>query len=426
MIPDAILKKIEARFGKPIRYSKDCEALAYSINKISADRISATTLKRLLGFAKSIEQPRLFTLDLIATYVGYNDWSSLLAIIESAENVTIPVSLLHYKSTDNSESVHLLNHEISISLTTQSININRVISLCNSHGTYAAIYPFVIEMIGIAAQQKNILFLKQVFDLPNIFIRRISNTLQLYYVGQSIGIMMRRNPDLAEELIETFAANKKAQQFFIEWFVDEDYLLGYYGKLLDNYHLNRKRKIQDRLFYFALKYSQALQEGNIIKSKNWYKKIKNLKLPAQVHEIPAARYFGIMLAEDKKTENLAASNLHKNLQQYLKEKDYVKAIGFTLFLSKELFRSKKTDFLITVINDFEKHHEKTLKTLSSHLDIITENELNIYLAYTYHIQGNKKKANECFKNIEPNLFDPFMYQQMHKDYISVSEMLSVK
>ncbi len=426
MIPDAILKKIEARFGKPIRYSKDCEALAYSINKISADRISATTLKRLLGFAKSIEQPRLFTLDLIATYVGYNDWSSLLAIIESAENVTIPVSLLHYKSTDNSESVHLLNHEISISLTTQSININRVISLCNSHGTYAAIYPFVIEMIGIAAQQKNILFLKQVFDLPNIFIRRISNTLQLYYVGQSIGIMMRRNPDLAEELIETFAANKKAQQFFIEWFVDEDYLLGYYGKLLDNYHLNRKRKIQDRLFYFALKYSQALQEGNIIKSKNWYKKIKNLKLPAQVHEIPAARYFGIMLAEDKKTENLAASNLHKNLQQYLKEKDYVKAIGFTLFLSKELFRSKKTDFLITVINDFEKHHETTLKTLSSHLDIITENELNIYLAYTYHIQGNKKKANECFKNIEPNLFDPFMYQQMHKDYISVSEMLPVK
>ena len=426
MIPDAIRNKIEARFGKPIRYSKDCEALAYGINKISSDRISATTLKRLLGFAKSIEQPRLFTLDLLATYVGDKDWSSLLANIESAENLIIPVSLGQYKNADSFASIHLLNHEISISLTKQSININGIVNLCRTHGKFPEIYPFVIEMIGIAAHQKNILFLKQIFDLPNVFTERNNNTLQLYYVGQSIGIMMRRHPDLAEDLIELYGAHKKAQQFFIEWFVDEDYLQGYYGKLLDAYHLNKCRKIQDRLFYFALKYSQVLKSGNIIQSKIWYKKIKNLKLPAQVHEIPAARYYGIILAEDATSGIDISSNLYKNILQYLNVKNYVKAIGFTLFLCRKLFRRKKIEWLVQVIKDFEKYQEKSMRTLSSHLDRITENELYIYISYVYHIQGNKKLAKQYFNNIDANLFDPFMYQQMHKDYIMVSEALNGK
>ncbi len=424
MIPNAIRNKIESRFGKPIRYSKDCEALAYSINKNSSDRISATTLKRLLGFAKNIEQPRLFTLDLIATYVGDSNWSSLLANIESAENLILPVSLGQFKNADSFASVHLLNHEISISLTTQSINLNRVVNLCSTHGKLPGIYPFVIELIGIAAHQKNILFLKQVFDLPNVFTERNNNTLPLYYVGQSIGIMMRRHPDLAEDLIDLYAAHKKAQQFFIEWFVDEDYLQGYYGKLLDAYHLNKHRKIQDRIFYFTLKYSQALQTDDILKSKVWYKKIKELNLPAQVHEIPAARYFSIMLAEDA-THGIN-SGLYKNILQYLNVKDYVKVIGFTLFLCRKLFKKEKTEWLVQVIKDFEKYQEKAIKTLPSHLDKITENELYIYISYVHHIEGNKKLAKQYFNNIDANLFDPFMYQQMHKDYITVSEILNGK
>ena len=68
MITVAIRQKIEARYGKPLRYSKDCEGLANSINKFCLDRISVTTLKRLFGFAKNVEQPRLYTLDVIAAY----------------------------------------------------------------------------------------------------------------------------------------------------------------------------------------------------------------------------------------------------------------------------------------------------------------------------------------------------------------------
>jgi len=77
MLTNVIKNKIENKYGMPIRYSKDCEGLSNNIHKVCLERISTTTLKRLFGFAKSIEQPRLFTLDVIAVYIGYTDWASM-------------------------------------------------------------------------------------------------------------------------------------------------------------------------------------------------------------------------------------------------------------------------------------------------------------------------------------------------------------
>ena len=54
MISANIKLLIENRFGRKILYSKDCEALAISIRKSCNESISATTLKRIFGFAKNI------------------------------------------------------------------------------------------------------------------------------------------------------------------------------------------------------------------------------------------------------------------------------------------------------------------------------------------------------------------------------------
>ena len=426
MITTAIRQKIEARYGKPLRYSKDCEGLANSINKFCLDRISVTTLKRLFGFAKNVEQPRLYTLDVIAAYIGYNDWSSLLANIDKAENIAV-VSVLKTKPTEGfSDDIHLLHHQISIVLTTQTINTKRVVTLCRQLGKQLAIFPFVIEMIGIAARQKNVQFLKQVFTLPNIFDEKIHSTIQMYYVGQTMGLMMRSHPDIADELTESLAANNKAQQYFIEWFVDEDYLQSYYGKLLDAYHRHKQSDVQDRLFYYCLKYSQAAQTGNVIQRINWYKKIKGLKIPAHLHEIPAARYTGICLSEESGHQFNASSPYYRIIQQYAYAKDYEKAIGFVLYLCRELFRSMRTDWLVQAVNDYENHEEKPAKKAKTHWGAKTQNEFLIYKAYATFLQGNKRKAVQYLKNVDINLIDPFIYQQMHKDYIHVSEMLKEK
>ena len=78
MLSKVIKEHIETKFGREIRYPVDCEALAGEIHNICKRRISASTLKRLFGLVKGIKEPRLYTLDVIARYLGYDNWDVYL------------------------------------------------------------------------------------------------------------------------------------------------------------------------------------------------------------------------------------------------------------------------------------------------------------------------------------------------------------
>lgn len=65
---------IEEKIGKKIRYPADCEFIVVEIEKITKQRISTNTIKRLLGFIQGVRTPRLYTLDIIAKYLGFNHW----------------------------------------------------------------------------------------------------------------------------------------------------------------------------------------------------------------------------------------------------------------------------------------------------------------------------------------------------------------
>ena len=78
MISKLIQGKVEERFGKPIRYAKDCEVLAVSIHAFTGEKISCSTVKRLFGLIESDNEPRLYTLDIVAQYLGYINYDHLL------------------------------------------------------------------------------------------------------------------------------------------------------------------------------------------------------------------------------------------------------------------------------------------------------------------------------------------------------------
>jgi hypothetical protein len=99
MLSEIIKQKIEERFGKAVRYPKDCEALASIISSVCNERVSASTLKRLYGFVKGVEQPRQFTLDLIAQYIDFPDWDALINKINNV-NYSEFISLTEI-TTDN-------------------------------------------------------------------------------------------------------------------------------------------------------------------------------------------------------------------------------------------------------------------------------------------------------------------------------------
>lgn len=62
-----------------MRYPKDCDMLAADISKVCKCQLSGSTIKRLFGFVKGGGRPRLYTLDMLSTYLGHGKWEDLLA-----------------------------------------------------------------------------------------------------------------------------------------------------------------------------------------------------------------------------------------------------------------------------------------------------------------------------------------------------------
>lgn len=86
LLSDITKKQIEAKLGKEIRYPSDYEVLSLDIQKNTGERVSCNTLKRLFGAIGSVAEPRLYTLDVIARYLGYENWDVYLVSLAKDGN----------------------------------------------------------------------------------------------------------------------------------------------------------------------------------------------------------------------------------------------------------------------------------------------------------------------------------------------------
>ena len=82
MLSKVVKEMLEKKYGHKVRYPKDCQALAAHISNACKTRISGSTLMRLYGYIKGIQEPRLYTLDLISEYLEYESWDHLIKSID--------------------------------------------------------------------------------------------------------------------------------------------------------------------------------------------------------------------------------------------------------------------------------------------------------------------------------------------------------
>lgn len=85
-LPLSIIEMVESRYGQSITYPSDCDNLALVMSQETRQNISRNTVKRLMGFLSSDSEPRPYTLDIIAHYLGYTHWQALLSIVVLKEN----------------------------------------------------------------------------------------------------------------------------------------------------------------------------------------------------------------------------------------------------------------------------------------------------------------------------------------------------
>ncbi|MBW6483055.1 MAG: hypothetical protein K0B10_08325 [Vicingaceae bacterium] len=82
-----LLEKVEEKYPFEILHSKDCDNLAQDILQVTGERVSGSTIKRLFGFIKSKSNPNNYTLNVLAKYIGNEDYQCFLKKYQLAETV---------------------------------------------------------------------------------------------------------------------------------------------------------------------------------------------------------------------------------------------------------------------------------------------------------------------------------------------------
>lgn len=65
---------IEQKFSRQVKTPADFEALSEDIRQNTKQNISTSTLKRLWGYVKSKPSHHIYTLNVLAIYLGYGSW----------------------------------------------------------------------------------------------------------------------------------------------------------------------------------------------------------------------------------------------------------------------------------------------------------------------------------------------------------------
>lgn len=108
MLSKIIKERIAEKFGRDIHYPKDCQALAEHITHTCKTPISASTVQRLFGFVKGIREPRLYTLDITARYLGMKNWKHLLSTLDkTTDDTTKIIEKIKSSQIKAGETIHL-------------------------------------------------------------------------------------------------------------------------------------------------------------------------------------------------------------------------------------------------------------------------------------------------------------------------------
>lgn len=78
LLPSIIRQKIQAKAGVDVRQVKGVESLSECIAGVTGERLGYTTLRRLFGLINDERETRPYTLDIIAHFLDYSDWNSMV------------------------------------------------------------------------------------------------------------------------------------------------------------------------------------------------------------------------------------------------------------------------------------------------------------------------------------------------------------
>jgi hypothetical protein len=392
-----ILERLRAKVVQSLAFSLNSNKSYNLLSNLIFDRtgalLSNSTLRRVFQY-NSDNHPTKSTLDLICKCIGFANWEE-------------------FNGNESDESHSDLNYVIT-TFRLQGINDHELIKkVIIKHSDNPQVFDLLETIVQIAISNRDIKFLKELFDLPAVFDNN-KDTLAIFYFINKLVITLNKS-GLMPELVEYYGSNPKSQEFMVEWYVDEDNLNGYYYQLLQVYS-QHKTTPEAQLFYNCLMYQHALE--NKLPTGPWADFLNQFDETLPVHHIPRARRLAILLLEAKENSGIVSDVLGKtrHLYQGLNEDE---KINIALYMVKLLFVAQKDELIHTILL----LAPDIIATNKNIHDRININQIIIYRAYSLFKRGEKENALLKLNAFDPLYVDTFIHYHIMHDFRIISDLI---
>ncbi len=174
-----LFEAIEKSFGRRVLTSRDFTQLCTDIKYRTKETIGVTTMKRIYGYINDPAETRLRTLDILASYIGYQNWDNFKK---------------HSKSGDIHDSGfitahHLLSDTLSVGALIRLTWLPDRVCLCKYCGqdTFSVIHSEQTRLIDGTTFHCAVFIAGQPAILDQVCIAGSDDSI-LYSIGNKSGI----------------------------------------------------------------------------------------------------------------------------------------------------------------------------------------------------------------------------------------------
>lgn len=380
---DYLKSLVAIGFSKNVTTAYDCSSLATAIETTIQKKVSVDTLRRFFGVINSTSLPSTYTLDVLSKYVGYKNWSDLIAGYQEEKQ-------LHQKN---------VLYELLIKGVSYQELMVRFSTLSKTNETY----ELFNQVILIKAQQKDVAFFENIFEFKVLFELDESYKYAIYHTLHLLGSLCFTNDWLQKIAVKKYYNLPYDVDYFVEWLVIPEH--SYYLELLENYHRVTKDNTDKTVFYYTIKCTTLAKKGAWKLFSKHYDELMTLSVNADLlNNFLQMRWFGIQLIHDHHlNRNLNSDYLFTSIMEStgINTKDAGTRVSSVFIITQYLLHIENYPLIIDL---FEKKVTKYSNILG-YWAALNYNQLKVYYAYALVKTNQEEKARMVFKEIKPEMFD---------------------
>ena len=104
---DELLRQVQNKLGRSLTTPSDFDALTLDVTQTTGERLSMSTVKRLVGYVNDNHAPSHHTLSILSRYVGCRDWNDFVQRVNDTTSGSLCAQLVQVDKLVPGDEVEL-------------------------------------------------------------------------------------------------------------------------------------------------------------------------------------------------------------------------------------------------------------------------------------------------------------------------------